>query len=128
MSRSQADAVWNRAALEGGGAHPKAGDSALAALLRAHGYIMNGGVHHAVECLSPEERAAAIEGYSYFGLSAAAEALTSAAHGSLSPWTDESEEAANHAYWRQVPDDESLVRAFEAVLRERPDEFASIAV
>lgn len=57
MSRSQADAVWNRAALEGGGAHPKAGDSALPALLRAHGYIMNGGVHHVVECLSPEERA-----------------------------------------------------------------------
>jgi protein-tyrosine phosphatase len=88
---------------------------------------MNGGVHHAVQGLSPEELAAAVAGYSYFGLAAAGEVLTSAAHGSLSPWTDESEEAADHAYWQQVPDDGVVARAFEAVHRERPEEFAGIS-
>jgi hypothetical protein len=127
MSQSHADALWNRAVLEGGGVHPKAGDSALAALLLAHGYIMNGGVLHAIEGLSREELAAAVEGYSYFGLSAVADVLTSAAQSPPSQWTDDSAEAADHAYWEQVPDDGSLIRAFVAVLRERPSEFAEIA-
>lgn len=128
MSQSRADAIWNRAALEDGGVHPGAGDSALASLLLAHGYVMNGGVHHAIECLSAEELAAAVAGYSYFGLSSVGEVLTSAAHGSLSPWTDASEHTANEAYWRLVPNDESLARAVETVLSERPHDFARIAV
>ena len=41
--------------------------------------------------------------------------------------TDEAVEAADHAYWQHVPDDGFLLRAFEAVFRDRPDEFAGIA-
>jgi hypothetical protein len=41
---TNADEVWNRAALEGGGPEPREGDVALATLLRAHGLAMNGGV------------------------------------------------------------------------------------
>jgi hypothetical protein len=55
---STADRVWNRAALDAGGSPPREGDRALAALLLAHGMIMNGGVDHAVEALSAEELAA----------------------------------------------------------------------
>jgi hypothetical protein len=37
-------------------------------MLLAHGLVMNGGVEHAVECLTPEEFAATKEGYRYFEL------------------------------------------------------------
>ena len=61
------DLIWNRAS-EGGGANPQAGDLALAALLRAHGLTMNGGVLHAVERLQPSELQDAASGYRFFGL------------------------------------------------------------
>ena len=47
---TSADRVWNRAALEGGGASPGPGDRALASLLLVHGLVINGGVHHATLC------------------------------------------------------------------------------
>ena len=65
----QADAIWNRAALEQGGPNPKPGDVALAALILAHGLVMNGGVHHAVACLTEDEIDAAVAGFSYLGIS-----------------------------------------------------------
>ena len=53
MQLSLADQIWNRAALESGGPAAREGDRALAALLLAHGMVMNGGVGHALEVLSP---------------------------------------------------------------------------
>ena len=44
------DIIWNRA-WKGVGPNACSGDRALAALLKAHGLAMNGGVLHAVECL-----------------------------------------------------------------------------
>ena len=62
-----ADTVWNRAALEGGGDSLGRGDRALASLPRLHGLIMNGGGHHALECIEPADVIAAADGYAFFG-------------------------------------------------------------
>ena len=64
---TSADLVWNRAALDSGGSNPRDGDQALAALLLAHGLVMNGGVRHACSSLGPEELHAAVSGYRFFG-------------------------------------------------------------
>jgi hypothetical protein len=66
MGMTEANRVWNRAALEEGGRAPREGDRALAALLLAHGMVMNGGVQHATEALSADEMAAAAAGFRYF--------------------------------------------------------------
>src|SRR5688500_6092656 len=71
--------VWNRAHWDGRGwtaTYP--GDRALADLLLAHGETFHGGVHHVIEALSAKALAAALDGYRFFGLDAAAAALEDA--------------------------------------------------
>ena len=41
---TDADLIWNRAALENGGETPACGDVALALLLTVHGFVANSGV------------------------------------------------------------------------------------
>ena len=48
-------------------------------MVLAHSLAMNGGVVHAIELLSAEERAAAFDAYRYFGLDAAADVLADVA-------------------------------------------------
>ncbi len=127
MTLSTADQVWNRAALESGGLTPHSGDTALAALLRAHGIAMNGGVHHVIDVLTAVELAAAADGFSYFGLQDVAAFLNGAATDPvLSQWTDETEHVANERYAELVPSDSFLTERFERVFYERPNEFAPI--
>jgi len=122
-----ADQIWNRAATEAGGELPGPGDRALAALLLAHGLVMNGGVHHALECMEPTELVAAIDGYSFFGLHDVADWVgSSTTDPVLASWTDETEAAANQRYEVMVPGDDRLVDLFEAVLCQRPEAFAPI--
>src|SRR4030095_8162662 len=68
------DEIWNRACAEAGSPKPLTapGDRALADMIHAHSLAMKGGVLHAVESLTAEERAAAVEGYRFFGLHAVA--------------------------------------------------------
>lgn len=108
--------VWNRAALESGGAEPREGDRALAALLLAHGLVMNGGVHHAVEVLSEDEIRAAISGFGFFSLAAVGRLFEEA--------KTLDEEAANQRYWALIPDDEAIDRRFRVVFLSSPDAFA----
>ena len=49
---SEADLVWNRAAMEAAGEQPRQGDVAPASLLSLHNLAMNGGLLHAIERLS----------------------------------------------------------------------------
>jgi hypothetical protein len=124
MNQSTADQVWNRAAIEGGGDSPGPGDRALASLLLLHGLAMNGGVHHAIECLSPEELSAAIDGFSYFGFEELAEWLNNAPNDLLlKEWTDDTETSAIFRYAEYIPDDAYLTTRFEAVYRNRPSDF-----
>jgi hypothetical protein len=127
MRLTVADHVWNRAALRAGGDTPGPGDRALTSLLAAHGLVMNGGVHHAIEVLNPAELIAAIEGYSFFGLDKVASFLRDAnSDPVLSECTDDTEPEANCRYASMVPDDDHLVSHFERVFRERPDWFSPI--
>ena len=119
------DAVWNRAASLLGKPGPKAGDSALSALLLAHGQIMNGGILNCCqESLSANELQAAAIGYVYFGLSGVADLLSRA---SLAPGdADDAEAALDLEYAEMVPHDNSLVQKFEARFREDPTQFGRL--
>jgi len=119
MVMSRQDLIWNRACLEHGGEAPREGDRALAALLLAHGLAMNGGVLHALGCLSNQERTDAIAGYRYFGLVTAADVFAKSYR-----QTGKAEEASNSAYWQAVPDDDALANAFRTKLAASPEAFA----
>jgi hypothetical protein len=124
---TSADSVWNRAALQSGGTVPEAGDRALAALLLVHGLAMNGGVHHALECVQPLELTAAVKGYAFFGFHEVAAFFERAADDASRPtWTDEQVAEADRQYARLIPDDSHLVCRFEDVFRERADQFAPL--
>jgi len=120
------DRVWNRAT-EGGGPEPRTGDRALAALLRAHGYTMNGGVLHAVECLVAEELDAACRGYAYYGFDAIPDLLRYAASIPDDDPRAEIEEARLDAdYAAVIPSDETLANAFAADFEAHPDAYAPL--
>lgn len=127
MELSIADRVWNRAAVKSGGDAPRAGDRALASLLLVHGLIMNGGVHHAIECVESHELLAAADGYAFFGFDAVA-ALLRGAPGDpvLSICTDDTEFVANRRYAGMLPDDSLLHARFQQVFRARADEFSPL--
>ncbi len=120
------DLIWNRAC-EGGGPNPRNGDRALAALLKAHGFAMNGGLLHAMELLNPAELADAKSGYRFFGFDAVAVLLSSARK---LRETDEDlefhEGQLNDDYATLIPDDSSLMERFEAVHKMRPLDFSPL--
>jgi hypothetical protein len=74
---TEADMIWNRACGEDP-LRSLPGDRALADLLRAHGLVMNGGVLHAVEILTPTELSDAESGYRFYGLDGVASLLSRA--------------------------------------------------
>jgi hypothetical protein len=124
---TSADKVWNRAALEAGGASPRPGDRSLASLLLVHGLVTNGGVHHAIECIERTEILAAADGYVFYGCDDVASFFRAAADDPLlCIWTDETEVAANRQYAEMVPDDSYLVARFEKAYGERAEQFAPI--
>jgi chloramphenicol 3-O-phosphotransferase len=124
-----ASMVWNRAALDNGGSRPGKGDRALAALLTLHGLVMNGGLHHALEVLSPEQVDIAAEGLIYFHLDAVARLIGKVrSESSLRERNDTSEAEANGLYAALIPDDNVIAREFERRYAESPEEFSSLGV
>ncbi len=129
-SLSVADRIWNRAALDHGGPNPGPGDHALAGLLLAHGLIMNGGVLHALEALSPREVAQACSGYRFYDLTAVA-SLVEGAQVELaaladSDIPDELENRLDEGYSRLVPSDAVLVEAFERHYESSPADYSRL--
>ncbi len=131
------DKVWNRAALDGGGGEPRAGDAALAALLLAPGLVSNGGVPHAAQHLSADEMRTAEAGYVFFGfdevsglLSRAAAAVARDAHARGADARGADSEAMelglDAAYARLVPDDRTICARFEAHFADRPELYAPL--
>jgi hypothetical protein len=127
------DEVWNRACAEAG--RPKtltlAGDRALADMVRLHSLAMNSGLLDAIERQSVAERVAALDGYRFFGLHAAADVVQDIGrrldNGALtSEEADELEAEADARYDAVVADDDVLVRAFEARYDEDASLFAPI--
>lgn len=120
VSMKQLDAVWNRAALDNGGAAARSGDRALAALLVAHGLVMNGGVAHAVEVLSTDDFRAAVEGFRFFGFHELTNLLQQAASGAVD------ETNADERYAAVIPTDSTLFDRFVAIYATSPSLFARV--
>jgi hypothetical protein len=123
---SQANMIWNRACGEDP-IRSQPGDRALANLLHAHGLAMNGGVLHAVECLTAEELSDAQLGYRFYGLNGVA-SLLSRARAIL----EKGDDLPNHEteldveYSELIPSDISLVQRFEKHLESSPSDFAPL--
>ena len=123
---TKADLVWNRACI-GKVPFPLDGDKALRALLSFHGLAMNGGILHALEYTQPEELAAAVAGYRYFGLDEVAEFIAEAKSvpegaGDLDRWEGE----LDRRYGAFIPRDSVLVERFEFAFRYNPSQFAPL--
>jgi len=121
-----ADMIWNRACGEDP-LRSLPGDRALTDLLRAHGLIMNGGVLHAVECLTTCELSDAQSGYRFYELDGVASLLSRAA---TTFETGESLGAYEHQldreYAEMIPSDSSLVERFENRFKSRPFDYAPL--
>jgi hypothetical protein len=123
---TESDMIWNRACGEDP-LRALPGDRALADLHYAHGLAMNGGVPHAVECMTAEEQSDAEAGYRYYGLDEVASLLSRAreifeAADDLGSY----EQQLDGEYAHFIPSDSSLVDRFEKRLRSSPTDFASL--
>jgi hypothetical protein len=123
---TQADMIWNRAC----GADPLRtlpGDRALADLLRAHGFVMNGGVQHAVESLTGSALSDALSAYRFYGFDAAASLLSrSNAILEVNDNLGFHEGQLDRQYAEIIPDDCSLVERFQKHLQLSPTEYAPL--
>lgn len=117
-----ANLVWNRAALEDGGAEPREGDRALASLLLIHGLVMNGGVQHAVETLSAAELTAGQRGFEFFGFHDVASLLSVAAAA-----RDGDEDELDREYAKLIPTDGALTSRFKELFLMLPERFAPMS-
>lgn len=112
--------IWNRATLAGGGPTSRPGEKALSAALRLHNMIMSGGLDHALDVLTPEDFAAAASGFRYLQLSGVAELLELA----QDALADDLLQQLDARYSSLIPRDQVISDQFEALLQERPDDFA----
>jgi hypothetical protein len=119
MKLTEADQIWNRAALESGGRAPLEGDRSLADLLLAHGLVMNGGVEHMIQAVTSAELSAAIKGFRYFGLDEIALLLENSVNASESQL-----ERADSDYCR-VANDQVIAKGFKDFYFRNPKAFAS---
>jgi hypothetical protein len=88
---------------------------------------MNGGVLHAVECLSRPEIEEAASGYRFFGLDAAARLLIGARRIFESGHDFPDHEALlDRDYQTLISDDSSLYARFEQHRRSHPHDFAPL--
>jgi hypothetical protein len=119
MELSITDKIWNRAALDSGGENALDGDNALASLLLFHGYVMNGGLGHALDVISDDECLAAIDGFRFFGFDELASFLESIKH-----LPEDEHEEMTCIYAKFIPNDQAMVESFENFYRKQPDAFA----
>ena len=123
---TQTDMIWNRACGEDS-LRAMPGDRALADLLYAHGLAMNGGILHAVECLTVEELSAALAGYRYYGLDDIASLFSRASEIVTSGRDVANYEALlNKEYLQIIPSDGFLSERFENRLKSSPSDFAPL--
>jgi hypothetical protein len=123
---TKAEMIWNRACAEDP-LRSLPGDRALADLLRAHGLVMNGGVLHALECLTANELSDAELGYRFYGLDGVHSLLSRATRIFESAEELEShEQQLDRQYADMIPTDSSLVARFEERLKANPSDFAPL--
>lgn len=121
---SEADIIWNRACGEDP-LRTLPGDRALADLLRAHGLVMNGGVLHAVECLTASELLDAEAGYRFYGLKEVASLLARAKTiFEMGHDLESHEQQLDRQYAAMIASDTSLVERFEKRLKSHPSKYS----
>ena len=125
------------------------GDHALAAMLLAHGHVMNGGVLHAVELMDEAQLAAAKAGYRFFGVELVSDLFCAR----RTPWMrnccprelerravgdievvvleeddhlGDLEPQLDSEYSHYIPDDSALFERFERHVAANPGDFASL--
>lgn len=118
-------AIWQRAC-GAGPAAPRAGDTALMALLTFHGLVMNAGVLYAIDCLSPHELDAARQGYRYFGFANVA-GVIGAGQAAKAQGLDADllADTLEDAYAAIIAD-EVVMQAFEAHYARQPADYAPV--
>jgi hypothetical protein len=123
---TESNMIWNRAC----GENPLRGlpgDRALADLLHAHGLAMNGGLFHAVECLTAEELSDSEAGYRFFGLDDVATLLSRArVIFEVGDDLESHEQKLDGEYAHIIPSDSSLVDRLEERLKSSPSDFAPL--
>jgi hypothetical protein len=123
---TKAEMIWNRACGEDP-LRSLPGDRALADLLRAHGLVMNGGVLHAVECLTANELSDAEMGYRFYGLGGVDSLLSRARRIFESAEDLEShEQQLDRQYADMIPTDTSIVARFKERLESNPWDFSPL--
>jgi hypothetical protein len=128
---SDADMIWNRAAMGSGGPSPAPGDIALSAVLRFHGLAMSGGVLNTPERLSHIQVGEAVQGFRWFGLDDAATFLESAIEqlqsSDQSPEAEEAIEAQfDSGYSIPISKDQTIASAFRERYSTDPLSFAPV--
>jgi hypothetical protein len=83
-----------------------------------HGFIMNGGVHHCIECLSADQMAAAKAGYRFFGFPEVPLLLELA--------VDLDGDEADRRYGSIIPQDSTIEQHFKDILGRSPELFAAV--
>lgn len=120
--------TWNRACTGQASPQLREGDAALSAMLLFHGLAMNGGVCHAVECLTPVDLDAAIQGYRFYGLDEIVP-MVEAAQNMPTDVDDagELEGRLDREYAARISDgDAGLVRRFEEHFAAHPEQYAPL--
>jgi hypothetical protein len=82
--------------------------------------IMSGGLDHALDVLTPEDFASAAGGFRYLQLSDVADLVEQAQDAP----SDDILEELDARYSALVPRDQVISDQFEALLQQRPDDFA----
>jgi hypothetical protein len=85
--------------------------------------IMSGGPNHAADVCSPEEIVAAAEASVYYGLAGLADVIRRLPDAAEQ---DEAELDVDESYHRLVPNDDTLVRAFQRKFVESPSGFEPV--
>ena len=127
LSMDAGDRIWNRAAMQGGGEKPAAGDRALADAVSFHGLVMSGGVLDSVE--RSDNLTAVEDGFRWLGLDRIAELLASVRHDIEAGALDDEdrmevlEQEADERYNAVLTSDADLEAAFRRRLVESPTAF-----
>lgn len=126
---SDADLTWNRACEQGARGLSRRGDAALSAMLLFHSLAMNGGVRHAVECLTPTERDAALRGYAFFGFGSVDRIIEAARRQPADDdEADELEARLDAEYAATVSiGDSALLSRFREHFAAHPEDYAPLA-
>jgi hypothetical protein len=118
--------IWNRACKAGVPASTP-GDSALESMIVFHSVAMNGSVLHAIEHFTSEKLEKVKDGYRYFGIGSVPD-LISFAQASIHEGEDLEalEEELDDRYSAEIPDDTTLVQAFEVHYQRSPERYALV--